>query len=118
MIAMGYFIKRPEVYTIPNQDASMVAEALVNFCNFRVPQELHSDQGHDFKSCLMQEVLQCLGVNKTRTTPLHHKSVGMEWQYGKTVDEHPRKVITSHQRDWDTRSPSSSLPTGHPLMTQ
>jgi hypothetical protein len=45
---MGYFIKWPESYTITNQDASMVAEAVVNFCHFRVPQELHSDQGHDF----------------------------------------------------------------------
>ena len=70
---MDYFTKWPEVYAIPNQEASTVADDLVThfFCRFRVPIELHSDQGGNFKSRLLQEVLERLGVNKTRTTPLH-----------------------------------------------
>jgi hypothetical protein len=71
LIAMDYFTKWPEVYPIPNQEASTVAEALVTniFCRSGVPRELHSDQGRNFESRLMQEVLQRLGVGKTRTTP-------------------------------------------------
>jgi hypothetical protein len=47
---MDYFTKWPEPYAISNQEASMVAEALVInfFCRFSVPQELQSDQGHIF----------------------------------------------------------------------
>jgi hypothetical protein len=43
---MDYFTKWPEVYTIPNQKASTVADALVTnfFCHFGVPRELHTDQ--------------------------------------------------------------------------
>jgi hypothetical protein len=43
---MDYFTKRPEVYPIPNQEASSVAEALVdNFvCRFGIPRQLLSDQ--------------------------------------------------------------------------
>jgi hypothetical protein len=50
-----------------------VAEMLVTnfFCHFGILWELQSDQGHNFKCCLMQ-VLQYLGVNKTCTTPLWH----------------------------------------------
>jgi hypothetical protein len=60
LIAVDYFTKRLEAYKIPNQEVLMVAEALVTnfFC-------------HNFGSFLMQEVLECLGVSKTRTTPLH-----------------------------------------------
>jgi transposase InsO family protein len=89
---MDYFTKWPE--------------ALLSnfFCRFGVHRELHSDQGRNFESHLMQEVLQCLGVKKTRTTPLHPQSDGMVERYIKTV-EHLRKVVASHQRDWDARLP-------------
>ena len=79
LIAMDYFTKWSELYAIPNQEASTIADALVTkfFCHFVVPMELHSDQGRSFESRLLQEVLQRLSVNKTRTTPLHPQSDGM-----------------------------------------
>ena len=82
-----------------------MADALVThfFCPFGVPIELHSDQGHNFESRLMQEVLARLGVKKTRTTPLHPQSDGMVERYVKTIEEHLRKVVSTHQRDWDER---------------
>jgi hypothetical protein len=47
---MDYFLKWPEAYIIPNQEASTVVELLVSnfFCPFGVPWDLHSDQDHDF----------------------------------------------------------------------
>jgi hypothetical protein len=76
---MNYFTKWPEAFAIPKQEASIEAEALVTnfFCPFGVPWELHSDQGRNFESRLIWEVLQHLGVSKTRTTPLHPLSDGM-----------------------------------------
>jgi transposase InsO family protein len=87
---MDYFTKWPEAYVFANQQASTVVEMLVtNFsCCFGVPQELHSDQGRNFESHLIQEVLQCLGVSKTHTTALHLQSDGMMECYIKTVEEH------------------------------
>jgi transposase InsO family protein len=75
------------------------------FCRFGVPQELHSDRGRNFESRLLQEVLQRLGVDKTRTTPLHPQLDGMVEQYIRMVKDYLRKVVTSHQRDWDRRLP-------------
>jgi hypothetical protein len=68
LIAIDYFPKWLEAYAIPNQEALTVAKALVtNFlCRFGIPQELHSDQGRNFESHLLQEVLQHLKVSKTR----------------------------------------------------
>jgi hypothetical protein len=76
LIAMDYFTKWPEAYTIPNLEASTMVEVLVAyfFCSFGVLWELHSHQGRNFKSHLMQKVLQCPGVNKTCTTPLQPQS--------------------------------------------
>jgi transposase InsO family protein len=111
---MDYFTKWPEVYAIPNQEASTVADTLVtNFCRFNVPMELHSDQGWNVKSRLMQEVLERLGVSKTRTTPLHPQSDEMVERYVKTIEEHLRKGFSTHQRVWDERLPIFCWPTGH-----
>jgi hypothetical protein len=104
---MDYFTKWPEVYAIPNQEAATVAETLVAnfFCRFGIPRELHSDQGRNFESRLLQEVLQCLGVSKMRTMPLHPQSDDMVERYIKTIKEHLRKVAASHQKDWDEGLP-------------
>jgi len=81
-----------------------VANALmVNFCRFGVPMELQSDQGRSVESRLMQEVLERLGFGKTKTTPLHPQSDRMVERYEKTNEEHLRKVVSTHQRDWDER---------------
>jgi hypothetical protein len=53
----------------------------------------------------MQEVLERPGFNKTRTTPLHPQSDGMVERYEQTVEEHLRKVFSTHQWDWDERLP-------------
>jgi hypothetical protein len=39
------------------------------------------------------------------TTPQHLQSDGMVERYIKTVEEHLRKIITLHQRDWDEKLP-------------
>jgi hypothetical protein len=49
--------------------------------------------------------LQRLGVSKTRTTPLYPQSDGMVERYIKTIEEQPRTVVASHQRDWDEGLP-------------
>ena len=75
---MDEFTKGPDVYAISNQEAWTVADGLVTyfFCRFGVPMEVHSDQGRNIKSRRMQEVLEWLGVMKTRTIPLHSQSDG------------------------------------------
>ncbi|MGH0120013.1 UNVERIFIED_CONTAM: hypothetical protein FKN15_063827 [Acipenser sinensis] len=52
LMALDYFTKWPEAYALPDQEAETVAEALLEgfFSRFGILQELHSDQGHNFKS--------------------------------------------------------------------
>jgi hypothetical protein len=61
------------------------------FYRFGILQELHSDQGRNFESHVLQEDLQRLGVNKTRITPLHPHSDCMVERYIKTIEKHLRK---------------------------
>ena len=46
-----------------------------------------------------------LGINKTRTTPLHPQSDGMVERFNQTLIEHLAKVVDENQRDWDRHIP-------------
>jgi hypothetical protein len=86
---MDYFTKWLEAYALPSQEALTVVEALVTnfFRCIRVLRELQSDQGRNFKPYIMQ-VLQCLGVRKIYTNPLHPQLDSTAQQYVNTVMEH------------------------------
>jgi len=90
LVAMDYFTKWPEVYAIPNQEASTMADALVThfFFLFGVPIELHSDQSRNFESWLMQEVLEWLGWKNWNNTP----TPPVRWDGG-TVREDNRGAL-------------------------
>ena len=47
LVVSDYFTKWPEAYSLPNQEATTVAEVLVKefVSRFGVPRELYSDQG-------------------------------------------------------------------------
>ncbi|KAJ8416327.1 hypothetical protein AAFF_G00356150 [Aldrovandia affinis] len=69
LVAMDYFTKWPEAYTVPDQSASTTARKLVEemFCLFGAPGELHSDQGRNFESRVFGEVCKRLGVSGPMT---------------------------------------------------
>ena len=106
LFAMDCFAKWP-VYAIRKQEASTVVDALVTnfFCRFGIPMQLHNDQGRNFQSRLMKEVLERLRLNKARTTQLHPQTYRMVKRFVKTIEKHLRKVVSTHQRDWDERLP-------------
>ncbi|UYV75940.1 K02A2.6-like [Cordylochernes scorpioides] len=89
LVIMDYFTKWPVAVPIPDQEASTVSETLLqdSVCIFGVPKILHSNQGRNFESNIFRELCRPLGIEKTRTTPLHPQSDGM------------------NQRDWDQHLP-------------
>lgn len=100
---MDYFSKSPEAYPLPDQEATTVAEVLVRefICRFGVPLYIHSDQGRNFESAVFAEVCKLLGINKTRTTPLHPQSDGMVEWFNRTLEAQLSKLVDDHQRNWD-----------------
>ena len=102
LIVADYFTKWPEVYPLPNQEATTVAKVLVNemICRFGVPLKIHSDQGRNFESALFKEVCRLLGMTKTRITPLHPQSDGMVERMNRTIEAQLSMFVQDHQRDW------------------
>lgn len=97
------------VLAIPTKDqrASTVAQVLVAewFTKLGVPARIHSDQGRNFESALIQQLCCLYGVVKSRTTPYHPAGNGQCERFNRTLHNLLRALPTSRKRDW-----SSCLP--------
>ena len=104
LVAADYFTRWVEAYAIPNQEAIMVATKLVDemFCLFSVPEQLHSDQGRQFESAVMQEVSRILQIRKSRTTPYHPQSDGLVERFNRTLLDMLATTVRKHPKEWET----------------
>ncbi|GFW99814.1 retrovirus-related Pol polyprotein from transposon 412 [Trichonephila clavipes] len=107
LVVMDYFTKWPEVYPIPDQGAPTVAEAVVQhwISRYGVPLQLHSDQGRNFVSAVLKGVCELLGIDKTKTTPLHPQSDGMVERFNRTILNNLSLMVSKNQQDWDQKVP-------------
>ena len=90
---------------VPNQEAETIAEVFVDhvFSRFGVPMELHSYQGRNFESEVFRETMKIMGINKTRTTPLHPQSDGMVERFNRTLLDYLSKFINEDKKNWDQK---------------
>ena len=66
LIATDHFMKWVEGYVIPNQEAVTVADVLVKefVCRFGVPLLIHSDQGRNFESAVLEKCIGSLELTR------------------------------------------------------
>ena len=103
MVVGDYFSRWMEAIPVPNQEATTVVEKLVDevFLRFSPPEQLHSDQGHQFESNLVKEVCKLLHINKTRTTPYHPQCDGLVERFNHTLLNMLATCTEDHPWDWE-----------------
>ena len=75
---MDYFTKWVETIPLYDQPVTSVTKAIIKICcTFGVPSILHSDQGRNFESHMLQQILQAFGIQKSRTTAYHPQCDGI-----------------------------------------
>jgi cleavage and polyadenylation specificity factor subunit 1 len=85
-----------EAYPIPQQNAEIIADKLVNafISRFGVPLEVHTDQGRNFYGKLFAEICKLLETTKTRTTAYHPASNGMIERFNRTLGSMIKSFVT------------------------
>ncbi|GFX52246.1 retrovirus-related Pol polyprotein from transposon 412 [Trichonephila clavipes] len=64
--------------------------------------------GRNFVSTVLKGVCELLGIDKTKTTPLHPQSDGMVERFNHTILNNLSLMVSKNQQDWDQKVPSSA----------
>ena len=79
LVVMDHFTRWQDAIPIPDATAPVAAATLDQwvFCYLGLPKQLHSGQGAQFKSQLMEELCTLWRIDKTHTTLYHPQSSGV-----------------------------------------
>ena len=101
LVIQDYFTKWAEAIPMANQTATTITRELVKvFSNCGLPEILHSDQGRNFESSLLQQTLDAFGITKSRTTAYHPQGDGMMERFNRSLLQMLRAYVR-HESDWE-----------------
>ncbi|KAJ8385115.1 hypothetical protein AAFF_G00192560 [Aldrovandia affinis] len=82
--------------------AKQVARCLWDkfFCIYGFPKRIHSDQGANFESRLLKDLLEMAGVQKSHTTPYHPMGNGITERFNRTLGGMIRALPPKSKSRW------------------
>ena len=102
LVITDHFSRYAQAFPTRNQTAKTTARVL--FENFIVhygfPARIHSDQGANFESTLIQELCDLAGVAKSHTTPYHAMGNGMVERFNQTLLRMLSTLNDDQKSDW------------------
>ena len=104
LVLTDHFTRWQDALPLPDATAPVVAATLDErvFCYFGLPEQIHSDQGAQFESQLMEELCGLWKVDKTHTTPYHPQSNGIVERNNRVLGDSLRALLLRRgQEEWD-----------------
>lgn len=102
LVITDHFTKMAHAFPCHDQSAKQVARQLWDryFCVYGFPERIHSDQGANFESQLIQELLLIAGVKKSRTTAYHPMGNGIVERFNRTLGSMIRALPPRSKQKW------------------
>lgn len=102
LIVTDHFSRYTQAFPTKNQKASTVVKVLWEkyFVHYGLPARIHSDQGRDFESRLIKELLSMLGVRKSRTSPYHPQGDAQPERFNRTLLSMLGTLDTVKKQNW------------------
>ncbi len=103
LVICDYATRSPEAIPLRSIDAENIAEELIKvFARVGVPQEILADQGSNFTSQLLAELLH---VHPIHTSPYHPQTDGLVGRFNQTLKAMLHKAATTEGEDRDKLVP-------------
>ena len=102
LVVTDHFTKYAQAYPTTNQTARTSAKVLFErfFVHYGFPSRIHSDQGRNFESKLIEELCHLTGTQKSQTTPYHPMGNGLAERFNSTLIN-MLGTLEPHQKvDW------------------
>ena len=103
-----HFTKFSRAVALPDQRARTIADAFLDrwVNDFQPPLQLHTDQGANFESELMQQVCELFRIEKTRTTAYHPQGNAQCERLNQSIVQALAKLVDKDTfDDWDEQLP-------------
>lgn len=102
LVITDHFTKLAHAFPCTNQTAKQVARKLLDsvFCIYAFPERIHSDQGTNFESNLIAELLHLAGVPKSHTTAYHPIGNGATERFNRTLGSMLRSLPLKAKHQW------------------
>lgn len=102
LVVTDHFSKMAHAFPCHNQSAKQVAHRLWNdlFCIYGFPKRIHSDQGANFESKIIKNLLEMAGVKKSHTTPYHPMGNGLAECFNRTLGNMIRALPVKSKARW------------------
>lgn len=96
-------MKWVEAFPLQRVDSETLATILVDeiVCRYGVPTHLHSDQGANLCSQIIDKICSILGISRTRMSAYHPQGNGQVERFNRTLKDMLAKSIQENQRNWD-----------------
>ncbi|CAI5671484.1 unnamed protein product [Oreochromis niloticus] len=107
LVVTDHFTRYAQAFPTKNQTSQTVAKTLVDkfFVHYGLPARIHSDQGRDFESHLIKDLLKNMGIRKSRTTPYHPQGDPQPERFNRTLLSMLGTLSTEKKRQWSQHVP-------------
>ena len=107
LVVTDIFTKWVEAFALKDTTANTLATVLLNevICCYGAPCTLHSDQGANLCSSVVQCLCQLLGTSTTRTSACHPEGNGQFEHFNHALEAILAKIVAYNQHDWDSHLP-------------
>ncbi|XP_060594144.1 uncharacterized protein LOC132748508 [Ruditapes philippinarum] len=108
LVITDHFTKYALAIPTRNQTAKTTAETLFNnfIVHYGIPTRLHSDQGANFESDIIQELCHLLNTKKSRTTIYHPMGNSTPERFNRSLLNMLGTLNASQKQDWKKYVPS------------
>lgn len=102
LVITDHFTRYAQAVPTKNQKATTTAKALYDnyFRYYSFPEKLHSDQGKNFESRVIQELCKIADIKKTRTSPYHPQGNGACERFNGTLLKMLGTLEDKQKSDW------------------